>query len=138
MSRSLKRRIFNIRTGLCVIFLICSALLFLYVHRISTHGDQNEPQLFIAGEEMEYTEGEDLNTLLSGTRAEDDVDGDVTDSIRVRSIYYIDGTDSAMVTYVAKDSSNNVGYGMRKVTVRKIEQDLNEDNAQNENTGSEE
>lgn len=45
--------------------------------------------------------------LLEGVKATDDKDGDVSDSLTVESVYEVDDSD-VVVTYVAKDSANNI------------------------------
>lgn len=46
--------------------------------------------------------------LLADVTAFDETDGDVTESLTVNSIYVSDDRNSIVVTYAAKDSSNNV------------------------------
>lgn len=45
--------------------------------------------------------------LLEGVKATDDKDGDVSDSLTVESVYEVDDS-NVVVTYVAKDSANNI------------------------------
>ncbi|MGN0423502.1 MAG: hypothetical protein ACI4EY_12330 [Lachnospiraceae bacterium] len=58
--------------------------------------------------EVTYTEGDPYDVFLEGVTAEDNQDGDVTDSVVVESVYPTKNGDSAMVIYVARDSKNNV------------------------------
>ena len=113
----------GIRIGLCVLMLTCCAVQFIFLRSSNARKDTTPPQLDIVDGEMEYTEGEDRRVLLEGVSANDGVDGDVTDSIRIRSMHYSDDTDTAIVTYVAKDSSNNIGVINRKVRVHREELD---------------
>lgn len=74
--------------------------------------------------EMVYVEGEDESVLLEGVKAIDDRDGDVSESLRIEKIQIKDDT-SATVTYVAKDSSNNIGVLYKDIIYQK-------NNAENE------
>lgn len=47
------------------------------------------------------------NELLDGVSAKDDKDGDVSSSLTVESVYEVDDS-HVIVTYTAKDSSNNI------------------------------
>ena len=113
----------DIRIALCVLMLICCAVQFIFLKGSSARKDTTPPQLSIAEGEMEYTEGEDMQVLLEGVSANDGDDGDVTDSIRIRSMNYSNDADTAIVTYVAKDSSNNIGAINRRVRVHRAEPD---------------
>lgn len=63
---------------------------------------------------LTYTEGESYDALLENMTAEDDKDGDVTESLRVSNIYVI-SENKATVVYVAKDQANNIGKLKREV-----------------------
>lgn len=121
MKEIKKFKTLNIRTGLCVVILICCAVMFAFLRNREMGRDTVAPELSIAEGEITYTEGEDVRVLFEGVSARDDVDGDVTGSIRIRSIHYSDESDSAIVTYVAKDSSNNIGAVNRKVLLQRAE-----------------
>ncbi len=64
-------------------------------------------------EEKEYTGSFSEDDLLKGVRAEDDQDGDVSDSLIVESVSYDDAKQRAMVVYAARDNSNNVSKASR-------------------------
>ena len=117
MKKPKKLEIANSRLLYCAAFLLCSIALFFFLKVRDSGKDKTAPRIYIAGEELVYTEGDNEDVLLEGIRAEDDVDGDVTDSVRVRSIYYADDTGEAIVTYVSKDKSNNIATARRKVSV---------------------
>lgn len=70
--------------------------------------DRNPPQITFDNDEAIYEEGMTEEELLEGVSAEDDVDGDVSDSIKIEKIYKdVDGNKVGVV-YVAKDTGNNV------------------------------
>lgn len=77
--------------------------------------DRTAPVISLEGKNtLTYTEGDSYGELLKGMKAEDNKDGDVTESIRVSNIY-VTSTNRAMVIYVAKDHANNVGKLKREV-----------------------
>lgn len=56
----------------------------------------------------------DKSELLRGVTARDDIDGDVTDSLMIESVKLdVENRDKATVTYVAKDSSQNITKAIR-------------------------
>lgn len=88
---------------------IITSLLFALLIYIVVKEDKTAPVIHMNNESLVYREGEDTTLLLQGITAEDDVDGDVTSTVMVGDhITMPDGT-AAKITYLAKDSSNNVG-----------------------------
>ena len=65
---------------------------------------------------MSYEEGMDESLLLQGVVAMDEKDGDVSDSLLVEKIAGTNGKE-VIVTYVARDSANNVGKASRAFPV---------------------
>ena len=101
-------------SALCVILLLGVALGMCFQ-------DRNAPQIRLNGKNtLTYTEGDSYDVLLKDMVAEDNVDGDVTDSIRVSNIHVLSGG-KAVVTYVAKDSSNNIGKLKREIRYKEKE-----------------
>ncbi len=77
--------------------------------------DRSAPVISLEGKNtLTYTEGDSYEELLKGMKAEDNKDGDVTESLRVSNIY-VTSKDRAMVVYVAKDEANNIGKLKREV-----------------------
>lgn len=108
---------FDIRIVLSLLFLLAAAVLCLFLWFYNSDKDVTPPVIQVPNNTMEYTEGDNEQTLFEGVRANDNVDGDVTESIRVRTIYHMEGAEEAIVTYIAKDASNNVGTARRIVIV---------------------
>ncbi len=103
-----KSIITGILAALCLIMLIVSCA------GISM-ADKNAPVIKLNGENtLTYTEGDSYDELLENMTAEDDRDGDVTESIRVSNLYVIE-EDRAVVVYVAKDQANNIGKLKREI-----------------------
>lgn len=59
--------------------------------------------------------------LLEGVTATDDVDGDLTDQVMVKSVSPLIGADTAKVTYFVFDSSDNVAMASRTVQYQNYE-----------------
>lgn len=77
--------------------------------------DRTAPVISIEGKNnLSYAEGDDMDVLLKNVTAEDEKDGDVTESIRVSDIYET-RNGRAMVIYVAKDTSNNIAKLKREI-----------------------
>ena len=90
------------------VLVVIGFLLLAGVAFILYKGDNESPAISFSGTELSYTEGEDESVLLSNITAKDNVDGDVTASIRVDSITPLSDGKHAKVTYIVKDSSNNI------------------------------
>lgn len=90
-----------------MLFLACAALLagnvVVYIGE-----DRNGPEISVPQEEITYVAGTDTSALLNGVTAQDDRDGDVTDTVTIESIIPNANQTGASVVYVAKDSKNNV------------------------------
>lgn len=83
--------------------------------------DRTAPVIYQENDDVyTYTEGTSYDELLKGMKAEDEKDGDVTDSLRVSNLYVIDEK-NAVVVYVAKDQANNVGKLKRKIKYQAAE-----------------
>lgn len=83
-------------------------LLFVFLLIIVLTEDKTGPVITANATDITYTEGEDANRLLANVTAKDDRDGDVTDSLMVADILPMTNQLKAKVTFVAKDSSNNI------------------------------
>ena len=70
--------------------------------------DGNPPVIEFQKDEVTYSEGDSYDVFLEGVTAQDDRDGDVTDSLVVESVYLTESGKHVMVIYVARDKENNV------------------------------
>jgi len=103
----IKRIVFIIGGIDIVLLAVC---LFLYL------GKDRTPPVISFGENLAgYEEGMDEALLLQGVTAVDEKDGDVSDSLLVEKIAGTNGKE-VIVTYVARDSANNVGKASRMFT----------------------
>lgn len=92
--------------------------LFLWMYR---KDDNVPPVITFPSEEFIYEKGQDVSVLLEGVKAEDDVDGDVSDTLIVESVLPMQNQLQATVLYYAKDKSNNVAKASRTVEYRSPE-----------------
>ena len=96
-----------------IILFICSAAIYagcrIYADRMTDH----TPPVITGGSDIEVSVGDPQDKLLEGMTAEDDRDGDVTDSLVVQKISEFDEEGKRIVSFAAVDDSGNVGYSSR-------------------------
>lgn len=92
------------------ILIICVIIVFAACIVVTVLADNDAPVITISenGILQNYTDEIPGEELLNGVTAYDDRDGDVTDSLRIRSIIVINEGEYVKVTYSAKDSKNNI------------------------------
>lgn len=79
--------------------------------------DRKGPEIICSDQAVtEYDPDMSDAQLLEGVKATDDKDGDVSDSLTVESVYEVDDS-NVVVTYVAKDSANNITKLKRNMSV---------------------
>ncbi|WMJ85796.1 hypothetical protein [Anaerocolumna sp. MB42-C2] len=83
-------------------------LLFGILIRLLTSEDKTGPIITYAENSYVYTEDESVDTLLNNVSAKDKRDGDVTNMVMVENILPMLNSSTAKITYVAKDSNNNI------------------------------
>lgn len=94
---------------------ICSVLLMGLAVMGKVTEDRVAPVIHLEGKNtLIYHKGDSDEVLLTDVRAEDDKDGDVSESVRVSKVY-VTSEDRAVVVYVAKDKANNIGKLKREV-----------------------
>ena len=91
-----------------ILFVLCAALGgFTTVQYLSR--DKVPPVIsFSEADALTYEEGTTDEELLRGISAYDDVDGDVSDSLKVEFVAADPENGTVTVTYAARDKSNNV------------------------------
>lgn len=100
-------------SGLCVILSIGIAVGMLLE-------DHQAPEISLSGENhLVYTTGDPEEVLFADVHALDNRDGDVSDTLQIASIYPIE-EGKAVVTYVAKDTSNNMGKLKRQIIYKEV------------------
>lgn len=82
----------------------------LYLSRMA---DRTPPVLTCDSSILEISLGDSQTTLLSGVTASDNRDGDLTDQILIKGVSQLITADTAKVTYIVFDSSNNMATAQR-------------------------
>ncbi len=101
--------------------ILCIALGGVY-YWLNKQEDKVAPVItFPDGAELIYQENGDTAILLEGVKAEDDVDGDVSNTLVVESVLPMQNGVQATVLYYAKDKSNNVAKATRVVEYRPMD-----------------
>lgn len=92
---------------IAVLLVVCIGLAGGIVY-IRMNADTKGPEItFTEKTPTTYDSDMNDNELLTGVTAVDDKDGDVSSSLTVESVYQVDDS-HVVVTYTAKDSSNNI------------------------------
>lgn len=96
-----------------IILFICSAAAYagcrIYAGAMTDH----TPPVISGGDDIQVSVEDTDDKLLEGMTAEDDRDGDVTDSLVVQELSEFDDEGRRTVRYAAVDESGNVGYSTR-------------------------
>lgn len=98
----------GIVTGICIVdavLLAASAVLYM-------RQDRTAPVISFIDNEVEYEEDMDPFLLLEGVSAQDEKDGDVSDTLLIEKVSNTSRGD-VIVTYAAMDSANNVAKASR-------------------------
>lgn len=112
-----------------VVLTICSVLLIGLAVVGKVTEDRVAPVIQLEGKNtLIYHKGDSDDVLLEDVRAEDEKDGDVSDSLRVSKVYVI-SEDRAVVVYVAKDKANNIGKLKREVRYKDMQENAVEVNS---------
>lgn len=112
------------RTKIIAVLLLLSVALGGVLSVVKIRQDRESPVISIP-EVRSYSMGVSDEELLQGVTAEDGQDGDVTDSLRIESVYKETEEEMLTVIYVAKDSSNNVAKCQRSYTIDQSDSDQN-------------
>lgn len=97
--------------------LILAGCIYLYVNQ-----DRTAPVISFSNEKIVYTDGMDEEELLNGVSAYDEQDGDVSYSLLIEKVSNTaDG--QVVVTYAAKDASNNVAKNSRIIMTKGMEEE---------------
>ncbi len=124
----------GILAGICaldVALMVIAAVLYL-------GQDRTAPVISYGPDSLTYEEGMDQALLLEGVTAQDERDGDVTESLMVEKISET-SNGNVIITYVAKDHSDNVGKASRTLRAVQGGQDLADEtkaDTPGENAGS--
>lgn len=117
---------------------IIMALLITTVIVVIVREDREGPNIQITlpeNGEIIYKSGENGQELLSYAKAVDDVDGDVSDSLKIEDINITIDLTKATIIYVARDKSDNITRLKQVVTYLPSQEEL--DDLANLNSGGE-
>lgn len=103
------------RLLLLVFFLVVFAVFMFTSIRDYVTSDYVAPEITAGSEQMSLSVNDTDEALLQGMTAQDNLDGDVTDSIVVVSKSKFIARATRNVSYAAFDKSNNVGTYVRKL-----------------------
>ena len=123
------------KKALIIVFVILSVGLAMALGMAWMQEDREAPQIIFNQNTEAVRMGADEDTLLRGVTAYDDQEGDVSDSLKIESIYEDSVAHSVTVTYVAKDTNNNVAKVQMLYTLIQ-EDDSEETDASNDSNES--
>ena len=105
------------RLNTLLLMILAAAFVLFVCYHIWVHNrlDTVGPELIVDEGLLEISVKDEADVLLTGIRALDERDGDVTSSILVESVYGIDQNNMTTVTYVAFDRAGNVSKTQRQV-----------------------
>ena len=108
----------NVTKIVCAVLIAVAAVVVVLTMRI--RGDRTAPEIQFAEADFVYDMSEDDSSkLLQGVTAFDRKDGDVSRTLVVESVVPRNDGETAVVSYVASDSSNNVVKVYRTVKLLK-------------------
>lgn len=96
------------------LIMLCSGLFLLYMVSYQGKLDTQPPTISFADGMLELSALDPKEALLQGVTANDNADGDVTDSVVVASIQMVDKDGTINVTYAAFDTAGNVARAVRQ------------------------
>jgi hypothetical protein len=95
---------------LTIVLFVIMLLVFLGVRYYDrAFVDRTAPVIQCDSQILPVSVHDDGDSLLKGVTARDDVDGDLTDQVVIQGVSQLITADTAKVTYVVFDSSNNMG-----------------------------
>lgn len=101
----MKKKIVIIAISVILVFLVTAAVIVI------ASEDRTAPIITVnipIGHDITYLSGEDKGKLIQYAKAIDDIDGDVSNSIKIEDVYPTSDLSKVKVIYVARDKSNNI------------------------------
>lgn len=99
---------------LALIILLCATVLLAALLIRENRVDRRPPTISFSDAVLELSTRDPEQAYLQGVTAEDNVDGDVTDSLVVASVQLINKDGTIDVTYAAFDAAGNVTKAVRR------------------------
>lgn len=100
---------------LLVLFAAVLALYGVYMLVVQRNLDTTPPVISCDSDLMEISVTDGDEALLSGVSANDNRDGDISDQVLIKSVSKLITADTAKVTYIVFDSSDNMATASRLV-----------------------
>lgn len=104
-----------LQRGIVALFLLTLLAFGGLKYYLYTSIDRIPPVITCDSDVVEVRVGAGEEALLTGVTARDNADGDVTDSVMIKGVSQLITADTAKVTYIAFDSSNNMATASRTV-----------------------
>lgn len=104
-----------LQRGTILLFILVLAAFVGVKFYVSRTVDSTPPVISYDSDVIEVPVGVSRSRLLQGVTASDNRDGDLTGEIMVKGITNLIGADTARVTYIVFDSSNNMSTASRTV-----------------------
>jgi hypothetical protein len=99
----------------CVAFLLVALVLFLLTQVKDQASDHTGPKISMDSQSVSVSVYDGTDAVLAGVTAQDDRDGDVTDSLLVESLGTFTSTNTRLATLAAVDAAGNVTKVTRQV-----------------------
>ena len=97
------------------LFVVLAALTGVSEWYARTQVDRTPPTITCEDGVLEVSVQADRTELLQGVTAQDDLDGDLTEKVMVEHVSNLTGADTARITYVVFDSSDNAATCSRTI-----------------------
>ena len=105
----------SVRTIICAVFLFSCVVFAFYLVKTHQLEDHTPPVITCDKDEITVSVSADDTALLKGVTAEDDKDGDITDSVRVSAMTHFIDKAKRTITYIVFDQANQAGTAQRTV-----------------------
>ena len=105
----------SMRTIICAVFLFSCVVLVFHLVKTRQLEDHTPPVITCAEDEITVSVSADDAALFKGVTAEDDKDGDITDSVRVSAMTHFIEKGKRTITYIVFDQANQAGTAQRTV-----------------------
>jgi hypothetical protein len=99
----------------CVAFLLVALVLFLFTQVKEQAADHTGPVITMESESVSVSVNDGTDAVLTGVTAQDNRDGDVTDSLLVESLGTFTAENTRLATLAAVDAAGNVTKVTRQV-----------------------
>lgn len=103
----------KLRLTVCVLFVVSCVIFGAYMVNTRIVEDHTPPVITCEEDTISVSVEADESELLAGVTAEDDKDGDLTDSVRISSMSHFIEKGKCTVEYIVFDSANQAGTAQR-------------------------